>query len=148
MEKFETEIAVRWSDVDHNKHVRHSAYNDYGAHARIQFFIHTGYDAARMDELNIGPILFHEECFFIKEIKLEDTIRINVLRGRIKEDGSRWVFHHEIFNSKNEKVAHITVTGAWMDMNHRKLTVPPKEIADSMLALVEGEPFVYKKASE
>lgn len=142
---FEKVIEVRWADVDQNGHVRHSAYNDYGAHVRIKLFSEFGFGADKMKALNLGPILFHEECSFIREIKPDDTVRVNVLRGQMKPDGSRWIIHHEIFNQDNVKVAHISVKGAWIDTDKRTLTVPPAELAEIFNRLPEGSHFVYKK---
>jgi len=145
MEKVEKIIEVRWSDCDPNRHVRHSAYYEYGAHIRIDFFAKIGFDADQMNHLNIGPILFKEECSFLKEIRPGESIKINLLKGDISEDGGRWVLHHELFNQQNEKSAHITVKGAWIDLELRKLTVPPPALAKVLLELPEGEYFTYGK---
>lgn len=145
MNNNQTSIAVRWSDVDMNNHVRHSAYYDYGAHMRLTYFNNIGFDLKKFQELQIGPILFHEECSFIKELHLNDIIIINVLLGESRPDGSRWTLHHEIFNSKGEKAAHITVKGAWIDLTKRKLTVPPPALATHFATLEKGMEFVYGK---
>lgn len=147
MKVFESNIEVRWSDCDPNRHVRHSAYYDYGAHVRIRFFIELGYTAAKLSKLNLGPILFKEECSFIKEIYPDDIITVNLLRGEISGDASRWVLHHEIVNQHGEKSAHITVKGAWMDLGIRKLTTPPAELAQAFLDLPKGEEYTYRKKS-
>ncbi len=147
MSLFSCEIPVRWADCDMNRHVRHSAYYDYGAHARIRYFAEHGFTAAKMAALHIGPIIFKEECSFIKELKLEDVVTINVLKGETRADGSRWIIHHEIFNSNQEKCAHITLHGAWIDLNKRRLTIPSEEMAAMMNALAVGEAFSYKKKS-
>jgi len=106
-----------------------------------------GYDSSLLNKLNLGPILFKEECSFIKELHPDDTISINILKGEIKDDGSRWVLHHEIFNGKREKSAHISTKGAWIDLEKRKLTIPPKDLADALLELPEGVDYIYKKSS-
>ena len=146
MPNFERTIEVRWPDCDPNRHVRHSAYYDYGAHIRIRLFKENGYDAAKMKQLNMGPILFKEECSFLKEIGVDDTLKINMLKGEVSEDASRWVLHHEIFNQKGQKCAHITVKGAWIDLVKRKLTTPPEGMAKLFHDLPEGEYFSYKKS--
>lgn len=146
MKKYEKEIEVRWSDTDPNRHVRHSAYYDFGGHVRIRFFADVGFDSTKMSQLNLGPIIFKEECSYLKEIHPNDTIRINLLKGSINKDCSRWVLHHEIFN-KHGKCAHITLKGAWMDLEKRKLIVPPTELADAFHDLYEGEDYVYRKKS-
>lgn len=145
MKKYEKEIEVRWADVDANRHVRHSAYYDYGAHIRIRFFADIGFDGNKMSELNFGPVAFKEECSFLKEVHTNDTIRINLLKGTINEDCSRWTIHHEIFNQHNVKCAHITISGAWMDLKKRKLIAPPIKLRDAIVALPDGEAFVYRK---
>lgn len=145
MKYFQTKIDVRWADCDANRHVRHSAYYDYGAHARIRFFNEFGFSSKRMGELNIGPILFKEECSFIREIKPEDIITISVLKGELAPDASRWVLHHELFNQDGKKCAHITIKGAWMDLRLRKLTIPPEVVAKAFHELSEGEEYVYVK---
>ena len=144
MIKYEKEIEVRWSDTDPNRHVRHSAYYEYGAHVRIRFFAENGFDSTKLSELNLGPVVFKEACSFIKEIHPNDTIRINLLKGQMKDDCSRWELHHEIFN-RHGKCAHITLTGAWMNLLERKLTVPPVELAEAIFQLPDGEEYVYKK---
>ncbi|MCI5057501.1 MAG: acyl-CoA thioesterase [Flavobacteriales bacterium] len=141
---YEKKIEVRWSDVDHNQHVRHSAYYDFGAHVRIRFFQDLGYDGKDFQNLGLGPIIFQEQCSFIKELSLYDTIRVNFLRGEISDDGARWTLYHEIFNSQDKKAAHIKLSGAWMDMLKRKLTVPPDDFAKGFKSLPLGTDFVYK----
>lgn len=145
MKSFEKKIEVRWADVDQNRHVRHSAYYDYGAHIRIRYFNSLGYDAKRFENLNLGPIIFKEECSFLRELSPDDTLTINLLSGPSKTDGSKWTLYHEIFNSKGEKSAHIKLEGAWIDLTKRKLTTPPIELAEAMLNLPKGEDFVYGK---
>lgn len=144
----EVHIDVRWSDVDQNRHVRHSAYYDYGAHMRIQYFRSIGFDAGRMASLEIGPILFKESCSFIRELHAMDTVRVNMLVGSCTPDGSRWTLHHELFNQQGIKCAHLTVEGAWMNLKQRKLTVPPAELVSSLADLPPGEAYVYRKASK
>ncbi|GAA5219912.1 acyl-CoA thioesterase [Membranihabitans marinus] len=148
MDFFENKIEVRWSDCDPNKHVRHSAYYDYGAQNRIMFFTKIGFDIEAIERLNIGPILFKEECTFLRELTMGDTVRINLKKGEISPDGGRWVLHHEIFNNRDQKCAHITVQGAWMDLSARKLTLPPKEVVDAMERLESGQYYVHKSAKK
>ncbi len=148
MSKYEVEIEVRWADADPNRHVRHSAYYDYGAHARIRFFKDYGFTAKKLEGLNIGPIIFKEECSFIRELSPDDAIKINILKGAMTGNASKWVLHHEIFNQHGVKCAQITTQGAWIDLEKRKLTIPPQEIADAMHQLPSGDFYVYSKAKK
>lgn len=141
MSLFSVQVDIRWADVDLNQHVRHSVYYDLGAHTRMRYLEHIGFHAQKLFKLGLGPILFHEQCSFIQEIKMNDTVTINILRGDFKEDGSQWSLHHEITNSNGKKCAHITVKGAWMDVIRRKVTAPPEELRKEMLNLEIGSSY-------
>ncbi|MCA6379821.1 MAG: thioesterase family protein [Cytophagales bacterium] len=71
MKNFEIPIQVRWSDIDQNRHLRHSAYYDYGATTRIACFSQQGLTNLKFEELRIGPILFREEAIFNPDYAIE-----------------------------------------------------------------------------
>lgn len=121
-------IEIRWSDLDPNFHVRHSAYYDMGAFSRISFLTENGLTPALMQELQLGPVLLREECVFRKEIHFSDPVRINVSLQKITADGKRWTMIHEIFTHTHTLSAVITVEGAWLDTVRRKLIAPPASI--------------------
>lgn len=148
MENYEKTIEVRWVDVDANRHMRHSAYYDFGAHVRMSYFHDNGFGIDELNQLKIGPVLFKEECSFIREVLPNEKLVVNVLRGEMSEDGSRWVLHHEFKNLKEEKIAHITVKGAWMDLEKRKLSQPPQGIVKRLRELTLGAEYNYQKNSK
>lgn len=118
------QIQIRWSDLDPNFHLRHSAYYDFGAYCRISFMNEHGLTPQVMMHNHIGPVIFREECVFKKEIKFGDAVKINLTMEKATQDFSRWTMVHEVW--KNDVLsAVITVDGAWMDTVKRKLTVPP-----------------------
>ncbi|PIE01612.1 MAG: thioesterase [Acidobacteria bacterium] len=145
MQQFEKAMEIRWADLDQNGHVRHSAYYDYGAQVRIHFLARSGLTGKKMKELKVGPVLFKEECTFIKELSPNDSIRVNIKKGGVP--GAKWVFHHEIINQRGEKCAHIKVQGAWLDLESRKLTVPPEGTFEAINQLPLGEDYTYQKQS-
>ena len=143
MKTIEKNIEIRWSDVDQNRHVRHSVYYDFGTYLRTAFLAEYGYDAESMNEMKLGPVLFKEECAFIKELKANDTVRVNILNGTDPERPVKWKFHHEIFNQHGEKCAHVTVQGAWFNLERRRITRPPKEMLEVIQDLPAGEDYSF-----
>ena len=121
---FIVEFTTRWADFDANIHMRHTAYNDYCAEARLRFF--KKYDITIKDFTNeqVGPILFEENTRFLKEIHLGEDIRVNLKITGLSEQGERWRIQHEVFNAAGDLSAVVTVYGAWLDLVKRKLTVP------------------------
>jgi acyl-CoA thioester hydrolase len=119
------QIEIRWSDLDPNFHLRHSAYYDFGAYCRVSFMIEHGLTPQVMMQHHIGPIILREECVFKKEIKFGDEVKINLRTDKTTTDFSRWTMVHEIWKGGDILSAVITLDGAWMDTVKRKLAVPP-----------------------
>jgi acyl-CoA thioester hydrolase len=128
METFIQEVQVRWSDLDPNVHLRHSVYYDWGAFCRIAFLNEHQLTTELMQRLQIGPILFREECVFKREIRLGDRVTISLQVLRAKKDFSRWTIQHMVVKNGDTVAAIITVEGAWLDTAKRKLTIPPAEV--------------------
>lgn len=128
MEKFSLPIQVRWSDIDQNRHLRHSAYYDYGATVRIDCFSKHGLTNLKFEELRIGPILFREEAIFKREIKFEDKITVDLMVTKATSDFSRWSVRHHFYKEDGTLSAIINLDGAWIDVLKRKLAVPDEFI--------------------
>lgn len=116
---------VMWSQIDANMHLRHSAYADFAAQARVEMLESLGMNAKEMHKHKMGPILFREEAIYYKEIKPGETILVTCLLSKCRADGSRWSFVQEIYRADGVLAAKVNVDGAWIDMLQRKLTAPP-----------------------
>ncbi|HCW05949.1 MAG TPA: thioesterase [Cytophagales bacterium] len=124
MENFILPIQIRWSDIDQNRHLRHSAYYDYGALARVECFTKQGLTTSKLEEFQIGPVLFREEAIFKREIHFEDKITIDLQMSKSRPDFSRWSIVHHLYKEDKTLAAIINLDAAWIDLNLRKLTVP------------------------
>src|SRR5688572_4228947 len=109
MEKSSLPIQIRWADIDQNRHLRHSAYYDYGATARIGLLTSLGLTTEKMEELKIGPVLFREEAIFKREIKLEDKIEVETTLLKANPDFSRWSIRHNFIKSDGTVAAIVQV---------------------------------------
>jgi acyl-CoA thioester hydrolase len=145
MESFIKSVEVRWSDLDPNFHLRHSVYYDIGAYSRICFFNENGITSEFMAANYFGPIIFREECIFRKEIKLGDSLTIDLRLQKSRADGSRWSFTHNIYKNSDILAAVITLDGAWIDTQKRKLTVPPQQVIEVFQAMPRVEEFEWAK---
>lgn len=143
MTKFEIPIQVRWSDIDQNRHLRHSAYYDYGATARITCFSDRGLTNQKFEELRIGPILFREEALFKREIKFEDKVTVDLVVTKATPDFSRWSISHRIYKEDRTIAAIINMDGAWIDMTKRKLAIPTEFIQKVFGDFPRSEDFVW-----
>lgn len=135
---------VIWADMDPNRHMRHSVYNDYAAQTRIGMFQDFGLPIKEISGMNLGPILFREETRFFKEIGLSEQITVNCKLTTMRKDGSRWTFLHEIYKQNGDIAAQITVDGAWLNLEKRTLATPPKTLLDLMKQFPRSESFEWQ----
>ncbi len=127
---YEVSFTTKWADFDPNRHMRHTAYNDYAAEVRVRFFAEHGFSISEFAKLNIGPILFKEETSFVKEISLGEDIRVDMHLEAASKNLERWRFVHHIYNKNGELAAEVKVYGAWIDLQKRKLTTAPQVFID------------------
>lgn len=139
--KYQVKFATKWSDFDPNRHMRHTAYNEYAAEVRIRYFSAQKFSIEEFTKHNIGPILFTEETSFRKEIHLGEDITVNLKLSGVSKNIDRWKITHEVFNAAGKLAAVIKVYGAWIDLTKRKLTTPPKEAQHLFLNTEKTEEF-------
>lgn len=140
---FTKKLSIRWSDLDPNFHMRHSAYYDFGAQHRMEILMQLGLTTKVMKEQHFGPIAFREECIFRKEIHFGEEITMSTKIGKMRADASRWTIVHELRNANEELCAQISIDGAWMDTKLRKLANPTPQIAlEVMNAIPKADDFV------
>ncbi|WP_183568412.1 acyl-CoA thioesterase [Mucilaginibacter sp. SP1R1] len=119
---------VLWAQIDANMHMRHSAYADFAAQTRLTMLESIGLKPATLFEHKIGPVLFREELFYLREVGFNEYIKITCEVIKSRADGSRWSIRHELFRGDGAKAAIIVADGSWIDMEKRKLAVLPAEI--------------------
>ena len=143
MSEFKIPVSLRWADLDPNFHLRHSVYYDFGATARVEFLAAYGISTQLMIEQHFGPILFREEAIFRKEVRPGDALFINVLVTKLRRDGSRFSFRHEITRADGTLCAVMNVDGAWIDTQRRKLTAPPQHVGEAMKGAQRSDDFEW-----
>jgi acyl-CoA thioester hydrolase len=96
-----------------------------------------------MQQLQFGPILLREECNFRREIISGDSVSIDLMLTKSKNDFSRWTIQHYIHKNENILAAVLTVDGAWMDVNKRKLASPPEQVHHVFSAMPKTDTFQW-----
>ena len=143
MEKFLLPIQLRWADIDANFHVRHSVYYDWGAMCRMEFLRAMGLTESVVHQLQIGPILFREESRFKRELQMGDTVAIDLHLLAARRDFSRWTIRHQLFKNNDTLAAILTVEGAFLNTQLRKLAVPPSLAGDTFNSMPRAEEFTW-----
>ena len=136
-------VQIRWSDLDPNFHLRHSVYYDWGAYCRILFFNTNGLTGDVLRQLNIGPIIFREECVFRKEIRFEDEVTVGLQVTKAKRDFSRWSVRQDIVKNNEVLAATLTLDLAWINTTERKLAIPTQEVITVIDSIPNHENFEW-----
>ena len=139
--KFNVVFATKWADFDPNRHMRHTAYNDYAAEVRARFFNDQGFSMEIFAKENLGPILFKEETSFYKEIHMGENITVDLHLKAVSKNLERWKLEHHIFNEAGKLSAVVNVYGAWIDLHQRKLAVPSEKFRALFSSLDKTEDF-------
>ncbi|PZP50118.1 MAG: thioesterase [Pseudopedobacter saltans] len=130
-----------WSMIDINGHLRHSAYADFAAQARVNILEKMGF-SKELFRLHIGPILFREELVYLKEIRMNDYVEVSCELVKCNEDASRYTLQSVVYRkSDGVKAAEINVDGAWLDLNNRKLTAIPEIMKTTFLNMPKANGF-------
>ncbi len=143
MTEYKKKVEIRWSDLDPNFHLRHSVYYDWGAFIRMSFLTEHSLSLEVMIENNIGPILLREEAIFKKEIHFKDSIELNIQLVKCSHDLRRWTIQHEIWKNGDKLSAIVSVDGAWIDTQKRKLATPPEQFIEKFLLMPKSENFEW-----
>jgi acyl-CoA thioester hydrolase len=142
MPDYSRTFEVRWADLDPNFHMRHTAYNDYAAHVRFAFLTELGFSLEEFRKHHLGPVLFKETTEFLREVRAGERITVNLLVAGASEDGRKFRIRHEILKSDGVKAAVVTVEGAWLDTEKRKVVPAPPALQRVMAQFPRSEDFV------
>ena len=138
---FEEQFAVRWSDVDANRHVRNTIFSEFATHTRFRLLEAYGFPQAQFESLRFGPVMYREEIRYRRELVFGETVRVNVLFAGLAEDGSQWRVHQEVTRADGKQAALLTIDGAWIHLDSRKLIAPPPKLIDLLHALPRTDGF-------
>ena len=141
------EFDVRWSDLDANRHMANSAYQNFMSHTRMAFLIENNFGQREMAQYETGPVIFNENIFYFKEIHQGKPVTVSCEVTGMSEDGSLFSFTHNFYDYKGRNVARGLMTGAWMNLRERKITALHPELHDKIKNFPRSSGFkVLQKA--
>lgn len=138
---FTSTTHVRWPDVDQNGHMRTTAYLDAAEDNRMQFFASAGFLVAEFTARRIGPISHGDDIRYRSELRLLDPVVVELRLAGLASDGARFRFHNKIIKANGRTAATIVTTAGWLDLDARKLTVPPADLHAVLAGLERTKDF-------
>lgn len=141
--EYKLPFQVRWADTDPSGHMRHSAYNDYGAHVRVAALSQGELPIIKLMEMQIGPVAFREEMIFKHELRLLGHFEVNLSVSAMRKNGKIWTMKHEFILPSGKIAATITIDGGWLHLIERKVVPPPEELFKTMDSIPKTPDFVW-----
>lgn len=136
-----------WADMDFNSHMKNTAYLDKAADVRQMYLAENGFPIEEFLRLRIGPVVMKDEVEYFKEVGLQEQIKVTYALAGHAPDGSRFLLRHDIFRRDGKLSARVTSAGGWLDLNERKLIVPPPALLSAMNSLDKSDDFVVMPSS-
>ncbi|KQC32127.1 thioesterase [Nonlabens sp. YIK11] len=132
---------VRWSDLDANRHMANSAYQNFMSHTRMAYLIENGFGQQQMQEYQTGPVIFNENIYYFKEIHQGQPITVSCELTGMSEDGSLFSFRHNFYDHKGKNLARGLMTGAWMNLKERRITALHEDLYKMIDHLPKSDDF-------
>lgn len=136
-----------WADMDFNAHMKNTAYLDKAADVRQMFLIENGFPVEEFSRLRIGPVMMKDEVEYFSEVRLQQEITVTYALAGHALDGSRFLLRHEIFRPDGNLSARVTSAGGWLNLDKRKLVVPPPKLLAVMNSLEKTSDFLVLPSS-
>jgi acyl-CoA thioester hydrolase len=127
--------------MDFNGHLANRAYLDLAADVRMAFFAEHGFPPSEFLRLAIGPVVKRDELEYFREIGLHEKVTVTHAAVGLSADAARFVIENEVWSERGERAATIRSTGGWLDLNARKLVIPPPNLVHAMRQVPRAAAF-------
>jgi len=130
-----------WGDMDFNSHMRNTAFLDRAADVRMMFFSENGFSMREFIKRRLGPVIMKDEIEYSRELALLQDFTVTLQMAGLSPDGSRFLMRNDFFNSEGKLCARVTSAGGWLDLEARRLVIPPAELLTALCALHNTDDF-------
>jgi acyl-CoA thioester hydrolase len=138
---------VRWNEADTNGHMRNSAYLDMASDVRMMYFQENNFTAKDFEEMRVGPVVMKDEIHYFREMKLMDPLEVTLEMAGMAPDGSRFIIRNCYFRQDGKISVTINSTVGWLDLDERRLIVPPESLFDALRNIAKTDDFVELPSS-
>lgn len=138
---FEKHFEVPWAYLDANGHMANTAYMLVCIDTRFAYFESQGFPPAEFARHRVGPVVRRDETDYYRELRLLQKFSVSLALAGVSPDASRFRLRNEIRREDGELAARVTSMGGWLDLDKRRLVVPPEGLARAVLALDRTDDF-------
>ena len=141
MDPYQKSYDIRWGDLDPNRHVANTTYMALLNQTRMDIMADLGFTQAFLEKHQIGPVIFKEDFHYVREVHPNSRLRINIRMAGASQDWGIMRLAQRIFLPNGKLGVYSEVLFAWIDLNSRKLRIPPEELLKAYQAYPRTENF-------
>ena len=141
MNEYSMNYEVRWSDLDANGHVNYSAYINAAGDLRFRFFSEHDFPPDKFEVLGIGPVYTAIHAWFLREVRMGETVTISFALSGLSPQGGRWKALHEILKSNGKRAVTLEVEGVILNLTTRKPVLPTAELLQTFSLIPRSKDF-------
>ena len=138
---YQKTFEVQWALLDANGHMANTGYMQLCIDCRFSYFESQGFAPADFQTNRVGPVVRKDELEYFRELRLLDKVTVSLVLAALAPDASRFMLRNEIRRADGELAARVTSSGGWLDLEKRRLRVPPEKLARALLDLDRTEDF-------
>jgi len=138
---FEKSFEVNWASLDAIGHMANTAYLDVCVDCRFAYFTSQGFPPNEFFRNRVGPVVRKDEVEYFRELRMLERFTVSLSLAGVAPDASRFRLRNEIRRADGELAARVTSQGGWLDLDKRRLVVPPDGLVKAVLALDRTEDF-------
>lgn len=140
-ETFTQRFQVRWGEIDFLGHMKNTAYLDLCPDVRMLYFESRGFSVKDFDRLRVGPVVRRDQVEYFRELRLLEPFNVDVALAGLSPDGSRFALRNSFTREDGQLAARVTSEGGWLDLEARRLRLPPPGLLEALEALARAEDF-------
>jgi acyl-CoA thioester hydrolase len=127
--------------------MRNSAYLDMASDIRMMYFRDNNFTAKDFERLRVGPVVMRDEIEYFREMRLMDPIDVTLEMAGMAPDGSRFRIRNCYFRQDGKISVTITSTVGWLNLDARRLIIPPEELFAALKNIARTDDFVALPSS-
>jgi acyl-CoA thioester hydrolase len=127
----ETQVRVRYAETDQMGVVYHSNYFLYFESGRTEAIRQLGFTYAEMEKMGIVMPVVDVHCRYLRPALYDDLLIIKTILKELPVH-HKIIFHHEIFNEKNELLASCKIILNFMEARTMKPATVPVQLLEKL----------------
>lgn len=132
---FQKSFVAGTGDVDGDGRLRNSLALDRAADVRAMFFAENDFSPDAFRRHRLMPHVLKEKLEYLRPIDAFEDYKAALTLAGLAPDGSRFMLRTELIRADGKPAVKVTSSCGWLDLNQRKLVVPPAALGQVMQRL-------------